>query len=539
MAIKGSLREASLADVCQLLSLGFKTGCLSVADGSRFGQIFFEKGRITYARIVNRRDRLGDLLVRDGVLRQEQLDQVLAEQSKEPDRRVGELLVEHDYISRNDLASYVRLQIEEAIYHLFTWSRGNFYFEVDERPEADILVSINPESLMLEAARRVDEWSLIQKKIPSMDLLFEIERNRLRGAPVTLTPEQELVVGLFDGSRTVQEVVEETGLTEFSVGKALYGLVQAGFAHRVGQRAEEPPRGRESEVQERQNLGIAFFRTGMLADATREFARVLQLDANHAGARFHLALIAIRERRLREGIRQFQLLVEDRGPSLAAFVNMAIALRGLERYEDALLVLEQAEQIAPRHPATALNTGITLLHTGDYVGARDAFRDCRMRLTEGKKPDVEYYYHASLSHALVGDLSAAEAVVKEGLEATPDSPPLLLMYAHLHEFRGDLDGADRAYRQAILEDSMLAQAHKGLGDVAYRRGAHDDAFHSYTRVTEIAPELGDDVYAKIGNIHYKKRNIEAAVAAWNRALQINPDNAIVRSNLEIVADAAR
>ncbi|HEX6694592.1 MAG TPA: DUF4388 domain-containing protein [Longimicrobiales bacterium] len=539
MAIKGSLREASLADVCQLLSLGFKTGCLSVADGSRFGQIFFEKGRITYARIVNRRDRLGDLLVRDGVLRQDQLEQVLAEQSKEPDRRVGELLVEHGYISRNDLASYVRLQIEEAIYHLFTWSRGNFYFEVDERPEADILVSINPESLMLEAARRVDEWGLIQKKIPSMDLLFEIERNRLRGAPVTLTPEQELVVGLFDGSRTVQEVVDETGLTEFSVGKALYGLVQAGFAHRVGQRAEEPPRGRESEVQERQNLGIAFFKTGMLADATREFARVLQLDTNHAGARFHLALIAIRERRLREGIRQFQLLVEERGPSLAAFVNMAIALRGLERYEDALLVLEQAEQIATGHPATALNIGITLLHTHDYIGARDAFRDYRTRLATGKKPDVEYYYHASLSHALVGDLAAAEAVVKEGLEATPDSPPLLLMYAHLHEFRGDLDGADRAYRQAILEDSMLAQAHKGLGDVAYRRGAHDDAFHSYTRVTEIAPELGDDVYAKIGNIHYKKRNIEAAVAAWNRALQINPDNAIVRSNLEIVADAER
>src|SRR5688572_11763246 len=77
MAIKGSLKEAGLADVCQLLALGQKTGSLSVADGSRFGQIFFDRGRITYARIVNRRDRIGDILVRDGILTQTQLEKVL------------------------------------------------------------------------------------------------------------------------------------------------------------------------------------------------------------------------------------------------------------------------------------------------------------------------------------------------------------------------------------------------------------------------------------------------------------------------------
>ena len=37
MAIKGSLKEASLPDVLQLLSMGQKTGCLSVAERSNFG----------------------------------------------------------------------------------------------------------------------------------------------------------------------------------------------------------------------------------------------------------------------------------------------------------------------------------------------------------------------------------------------------------------------------------------------------------------------------------------------------------------------
>ena len=65
MAIKGSLSEAGLPDVLQLLSLGRKTGCLSVTDRASLGYIYFEQGRICYATIVNRRDRLGDILVKN------------------------------------------------------------------------------------------------------------------------------------------------------------------------------------------------------------------------------------------------------------------------------------------------------------------------------------------------------------------------------------------------------------------------------------------------------------------------------------------
>lgn len=536
MAIKGSLKEASLADVCQLLALGFKTGCLSVADGSRFGQIFFDRGRITYARIVNRRDRLGDLLVRDGVLAQAQLDEVLEEQSREPDRRVGELLVAHMFISRSDLTRYVRLQIEEAIYHLFTWSRGTFYFEVDERPEADILVSINPESLMLEAARRVDEWSLIEKKIPSLDLVFEVERARLSGSDVELTPEQQRVAPLFDGTRSVEQVVDETGLNEFDVGKALFGLIQAGFAHRVGRKAEEPARLREAEIQERTNLGVAFFRTGMLSDAMREFDRVLQLEPANVSARFHLALIAMREDRTRECVRQLRALLEESGPNFAAYINLAVALRVLGRAEDAMLVLDEAETLRPGAAVTALTRGVTMLHAHNLLQARVAFDEYRTRL-DGALPSVEYYYYSALASALASDRANAEALLEEGLGRRPDSAPLLLLRGLLCESRNDLDGADRYYRRAIEEDSSLPQAHKALGDVAYRRGAHQEAQEAYRHTVELDSAFSDDVYAKLGNLLYKRRDLEGAMAAWNRALELNPGNGIVRNNLEIAANA--
>src|SRR5690606_25783799 len=159
MAIKGSLKEASLADVCQLLAMGQKTGCLSVTDRSKFGQIFFERGRITYATIVNRPDRLGDLLVRDGVISHDELAEAVRRQAENPDKKLGEWLVELGRITREQLERYIRIQVEEAVYSLFTWSRGSFYFEVDQEPEdTEVRLAINPESLLLEGARRVDEW---------------------------------------------------------------------------------------------------------------------------------------------------------------------------------------------------------------------------------------------------------------------------------------------------------------------------------------------------------------------------------------------
>src|SRR3954470_20137986 len=215
MAIKGSLKEASLPDVLQLLSMGKKTGCLSVTHRNNFGNIYFDKGKISYASIVNRRDRLGDNLVKAGSISQAQLEHAITAQAKHRDKRIGELLVAEGAISRDGLHEQIRLQIEEAVYFLFTWTQGTFNFEADVLPEEqDLLVSINPESLLLEGARRVDEWSLIEKKIPSFDIVFSVDAERLAASDAELTPEQRALVPLIDGQRDAAAIVDESGLGE-------------------------------------------------------------------------------------------------------------------------------------------------------------------------------------------------------------------------------------------------------------------------------------------------------------------------------------
>lgn len=149
-------------------------------------------------------------------------------------------------LSQEDLRRYIQMQVEEAVYYLFTWSQGAFHFDTDQMPDEDglLLVDISPEALLMEGARRVDEWSLVEKKIPSFDIVFQVDVDPTEAeSDIELTREQRKVLPFIDGVRTVDEIMNEAGLVEFETGKALYGLIQAGFVSRAGERTTEEETG--------------------------------------------------------------------------------------------------------------------------------------------------------------------------------------------------------------------------------------------------------------------------------------------------------
>ena len=539
MAIKGNLKEASLPDVLQLLSMGQKTGCLSLTDRSNFGYIYFDRGRITYASIVNRRDRLGDLLVKNGLLRMEELSGAIDEQARDPNKgRLGEILIRRGSITREQLEQYIRIQIEEAVYYLFTWTQGSFYFEAEQRPEEGaMLVSINPENLLLEGARRIDEWSLIEKKIPSLDLVFEIDRAR-EPDQADLSDEQRKIIPLVDGKRSVQELIEESGMVEFDVGKALFGLIQAGFAHPVGRRQAQVKEVPQARIDEHRNLGIAFYKTGMYDEATREFRRVAELQPRNLDARFHLALIGLRKGDDRFALRYLKEVVELGGARASVFHAMALSLERLGRMADARFAADEAARLAPRRPQVALSRAILLLKAGEVHAAREGFAAYRELLGDGRPP-AAYYAFALLAEAAAGSPDAALRLGDEGVSRHPHAAPVYLHMGAVLERKGDWEPAEAMYRRATEEDGEMAQAHKALGDALYRRGAYDEAAEAYGRAVRLAPRLGDDVYFRMGNIHYKRMERQQAVELWRRALEINPQNSVVRTNLELVESVLR
>ncbi|HEX3159829.1 MAG TPA: DUF4388 domain-containing protein [Gemmatimonadaceae bacterium] len=539
MAIKGSLREASLPDVLQLLAMGQKNGCLSVSHKSNFGSIYFERGRITYAAIVNRRDRLGDILVKSGALTQAQLDEAIDAQERQRDTRLGEILVTRGLIARAELDRQIRLQIEEAVFYLFTWSDGTFNFEADVRPEEqDLLVSINPESLLLEGARRVDEWSLIEKKIPTFDLIFAVDAAHQETDHGDLSAEQALLLPLIDGHRDVSALVEESGLVEFDVGKALYGLVTAGFLHRVGRtRASELPKVSEVRVEEHRNLGVAFYKTGMYDEAMREFRRVAELRPDDATARFHVGLVLMRQGQWQEAVDAFGAAAAAPDAGFAPLHNLAYALERLGRWNEASAALDAAlARGGDMDARVMLSRGVLALRLASAPEADDAFMAARL-LWGKRTPPAAWFHYAGLAAALLGNLERAVEVLDEGAAAHPNAAALHNNLAVVHERRGVLDDAVASAERGLLADAGLAQLHKNLGDLHYRNGAYDEAFEAYQRAVRAHGTLGEDVWLKLGNLRYRRQEVDAAVECWERALELDPENAIVRSNIEAVRRA--
>jgi tetratricopeptide (TPR) repeat protein len=533
MAIKGSLKEASLPDVLQLLSMGQKTGCLSVADRNNFGYVYFDHGFITYASIVNRRDRLGDILVKGGLITTEQLQAAIERQSHERDKRLGELLVSMGAISRPDLERYMRVQIEEAVYYLFTWISGSFSFEPDVQPEEqDFLVRITPESLLLEGARRVDEWSLIEKKIPTFDLIFVVDRPRLAASGVSLTAEQQRLLPLLDGKRDVTSLVEDSGLLEFDVGKALYGLITAGFAHRLGKtQADAVPVGSDARVEEHRNLGLAFYKTAMYDEAAREFRRVVDLRPADPQAHFYLGLVALRQGRWVDAVDALRLAAEQGGGQPEVLHNLGVALEQLGRLAEAEAALAEAAARVGDDWRILQGWGIVALKRGRGELAVERLDRARALAPGGNPPSALWFWARSLAAVLAGREAEALPTAEEGLHRFPHSAPLRNNIAVLCERRGELDRAEQLLTAALEDEPSLPQLSKNLGDLLYRSGRHEEAEHAYLRAVKLAPRLGDDAYFKLGNLAFREKRTAEAAAAWKEALVLNPAHELARSNL--------
>ncbi|HEX7240801.1 MAG TPA: tetratricopeptide repeat protein, partial [Longimicrobiaceae bacterium] len=348
------------------------------------------------------------------------------------------------------------------------------------------------------------------------------------------------VIPLVDGKRTVHEVVEESGLVEFEVGKALFGLIQAGFAHPVGRRRPvETVQVPTARIEEHRNLGVAFYKTGMYEEATREFRRVVELQPGHTDARFFLALIGLRTGDDRTAVRWLKETIEQGGARASAFHNLALALERAGRLPDARAAIEEAARLAPQRAPVLLSRAVVLLKMGEAVEAGRAFAAYREALGEKGRPPAAYFAFAVLAEAALGRGAEALKLGEEGLALHPHSPLLLLHLGAVRERRAEWTEAEALYRRAVEEDGETPQAHKSLGDVLYRRGAYDEAAESFGRALELAPELGDDTYFKLGNIHYKRMNREEAVRLWRRALELNPANSVVRTNLELVETVLR
>jgi hypothetical protein len=241
VALEGNLKDFSLADMFRLLGAGRKTGTLYLERSDAQGKVCFKKGRVFFASSNWHRESLGRRLVKAGVISEKQLRQALGlqkiQKKEKADRRLGQILVDEGYLDAKVLESFIQDQINDTLFDLFRWEEGQLRFEPDETcDEEDIGISVSVENIIMEASRRLELWSKIREKIPSMDTEFVMaSAPGDKSMEIHLKPKEWMLLCYMHGGRSVRELVQLTGYDDFEVAKILYGMYAAGLIERVGE----------------------------------------------------------------------------------------------------------------------------------------------------------------------------------------------------------------------------------------------------------------------------------------------------------------
>ena len=174
MALEGTIKDFGLGDIFQLIGIQRKTGALLFDSGSEQVTVKFLDGSVVGAESHNHNleDLLGSVLVRTGLIAQSQLEAALKIQ-KNTLQRLGHVLVESGFISTEDLQEALRTQVTQIVYRLFRWRAGTYRFTpVDNMDYDRNFMPVGAETILMEGARMVDEWPILERKIRSEEMVF-------------------------------------------------------------------------------------------------------------------------------------------------------------------------------------------------------------------------------------------------------------------------------------------------------------------------------------------------------------------------------
>jgi tetratricopeptide (TPR) repeat protein len=344
MAIEGPLRELGIHDVFQLLDLSRKTGSLRVTSELRNdeGNVLFDGGKVIHASIRSNPTSIERILRQAGKIGDADMASAMSIH-EEPGLGLGDRLVMARVITQRELERQLRMAIENVIFELMSWREGFFSFEEQAvaNVPVDARIRISTESLLMEGARRIDEWSRIADKVPSLSVvptLAPVEDDR--ASVLDLLPHEWEVLMMIDGERDLRGIAGALGSSEFEIAKIAYGLLSTGV---VAMRNTDRPSQRTLKAINDSRTAMANAREAM------------------AGGRMEDALTCARE-----------ALAVD-GDSTEARLLVAKALAALSRHREAVDELRRCVQADPITPEVHLELGFAAIRVGDFANARASF----------------------------------------------------------------------------------------------------------------------------------------------------------------------
>jgi outer membrane protein assembly factor BamB/tetratricopeptide (TPR) repeat protein len=241
VTMHGDLDQICLADIFQTLAMSKMEGVLRVRNPLEERQIFCHGGSVRILvpnRLMQR--RLGQRLLQAGLLRPENLRSALVEQ-RQAKIPLGQLLVRDQLITQEALDDIVDMQVAEDLFSLFTWRHGTFEFFKGSlnnevlRAQFELYPEYEVNSLLLEVARRSDEWQSILDALSSLD---EVPQQVAKPVnPEQLDDGHIAVLESLDAKSTYRQLADQTTIGLFAYSRAARDLVNSGTISIVDDRS--------------------------------------------------------------------------------------------------------------------------------------------------------------------------------------------------------------------------------------------------------------------------------------------------------------
>jgi CheY-like chemotaxis protein len=242
-SLEGEIKEGTIPRLLNAYYEARHHGELKLKQGQVLKVVYFEAGQPVYAASNLANERFARFCSRRGLLSESDLQAVSA-LSKEEGVRTGDAMMRLGLLDAEKRRALVEDQVKEIIWSTFAWSSGGYGFSPMRLQRAGLVkLSIFPGDLILEGVLKQETLVALRQKVPRTRRLSPTADPPYALHELKLAGPQAMLLAYADGSKTVEDLLTLTDLSERETLATLHGLELMGI---LQERREESSKRRIS-----------------------------------------------------------------------------------------------------------------------------------------------------------------------------------------------------------------------------------------------------------------------------------------------------
>lgn len=231
--LEGRLEGLGVPDLIHAICLPRRTGILTLSRAEISKTIYIKNGQLVFAASNVAEDRLGETLLRDGVIGYGQLETAIGYMGG--GKRLGSILVELGYLAPDKLVRGLLHQVKEIILGLFPWEGGAYRFVEEPLPTAEVItLNIATSKLILDGIRRITSWPRIVRSVGYARATYRLTREgRAIAEELDLGEAEKLILASLERPVSVGEICRSVFLANFDVYQFLWAFRILGIIQQV------------------------------------------------------------------------------------------------------------------------------------------------------------------------------------------------------------------------------------------------------------------------------------------------------------------